>query len=246
MDLQKSVIPLCIFSDENTRTSYVSLPAKYYDGEKIMLKCDNSLSQMRMTTVYVVNPDIRPIPAGMVLLCVESAYNTSTDISVLYDDYSTTKNCTRFMAWLIPTPYTTPLYVLKTSNGIYLTFDSSDIVSETHILTLYILTDPADTSKIRLEGVRKNISFSDTNFLFGEIDNRIVPDPEGFPLEIYIPKFEKNLDNPLEPRFQPSLLDILKNRYTHRRRKLEFSNNIILIFFCIFVIIFFLYSLRKK
>jgi hypothetical protein len=134
-DKATAVVPVCLVSDEVVHTSFMSFPTKFRENDQTILRCENGRQ------FYVINPQIRPIPAGMVLLCVGLSGDTMIDVSMIYDEYNTSGNCLRFIAWLIPTPYTTPLYVKKTEQGVYASFNDSDYNGSLE-LTVFVLTDP--------------------------------------------------------------------------------------------------------
>jgi len=232
------IVPVCLSSDIVAHTSSMSFPTKIRENNNTILKCENNMQQF-----YVINPQIRPIPAGMVLLCVQLANDIIMNITMLYDQYNTSLNCLRLIGWLIPTPYTTPLYVKKTEQGVFVSFNNSDYDGEL-VSTMYVLTDPR--SKLpKLSGHKGknrhfNIVDNQPEFLFGSIDNRIVPEPGGMQLEHLIPFFEKNLDNPEGTRFQPSLLGILNNRYGKKK------TYIYVIMIVIFIVVVTIVILKMK
>jgi hypothetical protein len=248
---EPDVVPICLYIDKYSKTNFMSFPTKFRENGKTVLRCEEMMNN-EMIQFYVINPEIRPIPAAMVLICVQVANDVIMDVSVLYDEYNTTKNCIRLITWLIPTPYTTPLYVKKKEQNVYLSFDDEDYDGEL-VLTMYVLTDPRNNLK-HLAGHKKNSTdgFNIVNnipeFRFGTIDNRIVPEPGGITISKLIPLFEKNLSDPMGIRYQPSLLGILENRYGENpsSKKNEYILPLIIFTTIIFILVTTLVIFKMK
>ncbi len=162
-------------------------------------------------TFYVINPMVRPIPAGMSVLCLEteisnnkSFLNNISSYEILYDLYSS-KDCLKFIAWMVPTPNTTPLYIYRNNNHFTATLHKKPHIHHDRII--YVMTNKQD-GHYQIKGIDNDngISFP---FMFGSIDGRIIPRTVGLPLFKFLPLHEKNLENPFGKRKKPSILSLL-------------------------------------
>ena len=135
--------------------------------------------------IYVINPDVRPIPPGSILLCVKNGKNTTLSVKPMYDPFDITGNCTRFIAWVEPVPNSTKLYLYKNGGGILPSFSRREHLEE--LLTLYVLTGP----EIKGErvpgflGIQENFPVVNgvPQFRFTGYQGRCLPDPNGIPLD---------------------------------------------------------------
>ena len=173
---------------------------------------------------YALNPMVRPIPSYMSLICTAHASATpynAIGMSHQYDPFDTNPPnppgshptneaaCVNFIAWIEPTPYTTPLYVYKNRNGVFVSFErlggvaggrgdswrvqgasgsSSAPVGVGHaeISPIYVLTDKPMPETIFPNGDQskwfKRVD-GVPQFRFSSYQGRCVPDPEGVPLD---------------------------------------------------------------
>lgn len=235
MDTEDTIVPLCLYS--SPLSSYISFPAKVREGDKTVLRCDpafqpsyNSDKEF-ITTFYVINPDIHPIPSGMDLLCIQNASNSSTDIKQLYDPFNTEEKCIRFLAWLEPTPFTTPLYVYKSKNNMRLSFDSKPPTPDYKpalVPSIYVLIDPRMKDVYRVPAPRKPEVIGDKTsfaispegipvFTFSGYQERCIPDPNGRDLKECIVITDKDVLRLDRIGYDKGLLNYLQERYGKKR-----------------------------
>ena len=230
MDPEDSIVPMCLYS--SSTSSFIGYPTKVRLNGKTVVQCESagapsSNSNMKfITQFYVINPDIHPIPTSVDLICVENAFNASTNIKQLYDPFNIDEHCIRILAWMEPTPYTSPLYFMKNGNTMYISFDNTppnENYKPAEIPVLYVLTDPRqDFFKIsgprrpEITGPNKTFKITVNNvpyFTFSGYQGRCVPDPNGRYLGECMALVDKNILSLNKIGQENGILDYLENRY---------------------------------
>lgn len=250
----EGVVPMCLYKKTDTGESFIGLPNKIRKGDQTVFECEDRTDSELVRQFYVINPDMRPIPPGTELFCALNAPDDmycTTDIKIEYDPYNISEGCTRFIAWNDPAPYTTPLYLTKYGDTMWISFDKTPPSQNYKPLSfspIHVLTDPRDGLKT-LEGVDKprdksKDTFSVVNnipfFRFSDYHGRCVPDPKGVSsMGECVMKTIINGD----VQGQPTMLNYLNSRYgkyleKSRGLSFSFSKNGKSIYFLIFLVIF--------
>jgi hypothetical protein len=159
MDNKNFLIPFCIYykinpemnenegvGESTTYISHVGAPEMVVnnDGSDISFECMKTTfiysSWFEYATFYALNPQFRPIPKGMILLCAEwkrgDPYNTVNikhvidpfyvNVSVDFDS-----GCIYFYAYDRPVKGTVPLNLFMNSEGLFPTFENEPPKSRT-------------------------------------------------------------------------------------------------------------------
>jgi hypothetical protein len=156
------------------------------------------------STFYGIDPTLRPILPYTYVIVFEKdkVYNHYDVLSPLPE------GTIRFITWIEPVPYTTPLFIFQNADRAYVSFDEhppSDDYHQIEISPIYVLTK----KKLpRTVGSKNDQYFPDPpRFLFRVYMNRIIPDVNGIPMYL------------IEKRIKPySLRDILEREYARRQR----------------------------
>lgn len=128
----KDLIPMYLYTNTKTFGNYLSDENIETDDVELITK------------FYVINPKIRPIPPGTTLLCAkntEVVFSTES-IDNLYDPHNDSIDCNKFIAWLTPVPFTTPVYVYEKGMDILVTLDDSppgNEYVESNISPIYVI-----------------------------------------------------------------------------------------------------------
>jgi hypothetical protein len=139
---------------------------------------------------YGINPMYVPIPSYMRLICAlqsrtaEKDYNTES-VHTTYDPFHDQPNCVYFLSWTQPVPYSTPLHLYRSENGILPSFEKRDDLLSTGLTTLYVLTDEPMKTTIYADkkGWFKKWKDGTPDFRFKGYMGRCIPDPHGVSLE---------------------------------------------------------------
>lgn len=174
-----SVVPLYLSRSDigsRTDTDANSIPSNWKDT----------------ITLSVIDGDFRPIIPGLIL--VEVKRNESypfNDISIdqAYDPFDKDKDSVSFQTWKAPVPYSKPLYIYKTGNGIKLTLEKEDGV-EDPLSPLYVLAEK--------------------DYKFKMEQGRCFPNPSGYSFS----KCAEENTAFLHKLGQPTILNLLKSRET--------------------------------
>jgi hypothetical protein len=146
-----------------------------------------------ITTFYAINPNFKPIPTHVDLICAKSSQTETIDISVLYDPFNIDVYCTRFLAWLEVTPNSLPLYIYKSGDSLLITLSPTppENYSPHTIPVIYVIKDV---------------------FTFSNSYGRCVPDPESkLSIDECMVLYNKNI---LEQKDKyPDILSYIGDRY---------------------------------
>ena len=176
---------------------------------------------------YAINPMYTPIPSYTKLICVDES-NQGKDgfgigsIETVYDPFENRQECTYFITWTAPTPYTTPLYLYESSGSILPSFEIKKEMKEmkqSFLSPIYVLTDkpmkntifPADKKQKWFKGRKKKNG--QPEFRFKSYMGRCIPDPGGVKLEECTLEHDFDLVKPL------SLTDYLGEREKREERE---------------------------
>lgn len=244
--MEREVVPMCLYR-KGQYDSYISLPTKVRKNNQTVLECPPLPDMEPITIFYGLNPDIRPIPPGNVLMCVKNIpeENVTIDIEPIYDAFNIDEKCFRMMVWLDPVPHTTPIYVFKKGNSMHLslTNDAPEGYKALYFSPMYVLIDPRQEA-IRTKG-HKNQNYKDfkivdnqPEFLFSGYQGKCIPDPNGISLGECIVLNVKDIMNPNNK--EPTLINYLKTKYGNKidtKTILLFS----ILILCLFLFLFFVF-----
>jgi hypothetical protein len=239
--MEPAIVPYCLYR-KGQFDSYISLPVKSRENDKTVLKCPPLPDMQPITIFYAINPDIRPIPPGMALLCLKNIpeENVTIDVSPIYDIFNIDQKCYRMMVWLDPVPYTTSIYLSKKNNSMHISL-SKDIPAgyePLYFSPMYVLIDPRQEA-IRTKGHKgqnyKDFKIVDNqpNFLFSGYQGKCIPDPNGISLGECIVKYVKDIFDPNNK--EPTLINYLNSKYGN---KLDTKT---ILLFCILILCSFLF-----
>lgn len=209
------------------------------DGHFVCPAPDSAYSQTDV--FYALNPMIQPIPQYVHLvgfeLNDEHPYNIK-DVKVLYDPFNIDepKNMIVVLTWVEPVPYTTPLYLFRGSQGVYVSWDKEIPKGFTlmGLAPIYVLTK--ERKKTTVSATGKNDYFPPgipPHFTFTLKDGRCLPDPKGEELTECILDTETNFIRP------PSLLEKLgdvQKREEDKRVVITYTMSVILLFLLVGVL----------
>ena len=150
----EEIIQLYIYTDKFNNISYIGNSQKDFENKELIAK------------IYTINPEFSPIPFGTVLFC--ASYSETSEVNTLsveqiYDPFNSEKKCVKFIAWKEKVPYSTPLYIMTSENGVYMTFDDIILGKEFKKETIFVLTKPIYNGE----------------FLFSEQSGICIPDANG-------------------------------------------------------------------
>lgn len=132
------ILPFCVYHwvdhDQGVYLGYLGGPefAKNESGQ-VFLTCgdtqpsDNSYGRWKKAfTFYAINPALKPIPNGMSLFCAKRAqefpWNT-TEVKSVYDPFNIDNQCVYFIAYTMPVPFTTPLFLYRQEDSSFPSLD---------------------------------------------------------------------------------------------------------------------------
>lgn len=246
--MEPAIVPLCLYR-KSEYDSYISLPVKSFKNGKTIFECSALENMIPITIFYGINPDMRPIPPGAVLMCIKNIPEeyVTIDIQPIYDPFDIDEKCSRMMVWLDPVPHTTPLYISKNGDSMHisLTKEIPKEYTELNYSPIYVLLDPRIDAQ-RTKGFRgqtiKDFKIYDDKpvFLFSEYQGKCIPDPEGIPLGNCVVNNILNSDGN-----EPSLIDFLNKQY---KDKIDTKT---IFLFCILIIliiitIYLIYQRNRK
>jgi hypothetical protein len=201
------MLPLCLYTNTTLNNSLLTKTHTVQILENTFYDCKNIPNYTLITTFYVIDPDTTPKPLGCSLIGFKNG-----NIQQLYDPYDKDNDFLRFYAWLVPTPYTTPLHVYTYKNNVYISLkqEAPPLYTEDIISPIYVLMDPrANISKIQgITSLNFNIDKNIPKFKFMKYQGRCIPDPRGEDIEkcnIY----EKN-------NIRPSIITRLEKKYPRK------------------------------
>jgi hypothetical protein len=189
-----NVVEFCIYKRDD-KSSYI-------DRCNVPFSTNTTL----VSQFYAIDPNVRPIPPGLQLLCFKSNTNPTKEENIvqsIYDpfDIDENKNCTKLITWMEPAPYTTPLYIGQYGSNGYIGFETVTApFKELYFSPIYVLTDPRLGKKQIDAHTDFSISKDYPVFNFIEYQGRCVPNPNGTTLSQCIKKIKT----------QPTLLDMLR------------------------------------
>jgi hypothetical protein len=191
MDSENAIIPFCLYS--NDKNSYIGLPEKINNNQ---FNCPLHENMKLVTVFYGINPDVKPNPTHATLLCIKNANKETIDITSLYDPFNRDIKCTRFLAWLDPTPGTIELFISKNGDNMYISPNKNlpQGYVPHEIPSIYVLPS-------------QKVTFSNS---YG----KCVPDPSSkLTLGECIVLYNKNITRPEYIGKYPNILTYLKIRY---------------------------------
>lgn len=155
--VESKIIPLYLYN-QNGRSKFSYAPI--------------SDSASLASIFYVIDPEITPLPYGTELFCVEQD-DFVRDVSEMYDPFNRDRKCLRFLGWNDPAPYTTPVFLYKKLDGVFIS--ETPLVGEEELVF-----SPIHLLKLRSNGslrdLKKPLGFS--NYI-----GRCLPDPNGTSIE---------------------------------------------------------------
>ena len=207
------IIPVCIYHREGGTQGYIGTPGVKKGQEKLI--CTSPATAYEGWHIagnfYGINPMFVPLPSYMRLICAlqsgtgERNYNTEK-VYTTYDPFNDQANCVYFLTWTLPVPYSTPLYMYNSGNGILPSFKKRPDLEKTGLTTLFVLTDEPMERTI-FPGKKnwfKKKKDGTPDFLFKSYMGRCIPDPDGIPLVKCTLTHDLKLKNP------QSLLDTFR------------------------------------
>jgi len=172
----EGIIQLPLFRNKKTGGSYLGKPAIENDPELEF-----------QYFIYVISPDFRPVPYGTEMFLVKTTEKSISSIQEFYDPFNQDEPGMKFLAWNDPAPFTTPLYIYKRGNVIFLSIEK---LGEPEVLfsPIHILTDPklGFFRTIPVEKKGEEFKFgvgTDFGFRFSGYKGRCLPDPGGESLQ---------------------------------------------------------------
>lgn len=131
------------------------------DGESILSY--TKITEAPTATFYVIDPEIKPLPYGSELFCVEQdSTGIVKNVSEMYDPFNRDRKCLRFLAWNDPAPYTVQVFLYIRPTGVFITTEPTQGERELVFSPIHLCT--------------KDLPFSNYN-------GRCLPDPEGTSIE---------------------------------------------------------------
>lgn len=102
----------------------------------------------RAGVFYALRPSYRPIPSGMKLFCVNTVNGfpyDSKNLKTIYDPFNNKKNCEDFITYNQPVPNTERLYIHKTGDHIFPSFDKDPPTknpnwTQTNLSPIFVMT----------------------------------------------------------------------------------------------------------
>lgn len=224
------IIPFCIYN-RNSKSLIVN---RLSSTIPCFQPCDGSYFYDKF---YAINPLYIPIPFGTQLLCAKKGISSvgtleTVSIDIVYDPFDTDeKNCVFFITWMTPVPYTTPLFVYSSNNGVLLSFEEQPI---TLLKTLYVLTNHPRKTTIKSytkdsnEWFKINKKTNTPLFRFKNYMGRCIPEPSGIELE------KCTLLNDIYHNKEKTILEMVNT---------EEDSNLIYIYLSIAIVIIIFYNL---
>jgi hypothetical protein len=221
-----SIIPLYLYSN--------SLLTPY----RQTLSNQNLPNEQNEKVLYVINPDIRPIPIGMDTFCITNVLGKTKSISLVYDVFDIDQNCIRFLAWLENVPNTIKNNVYNKEGELYITNQTLNLPLVTSFQSLI---DP------------------EQKFVYYEESGFCVPETPGLPLQTSLSLrdclilYNKNIlalnQDPTYITNQHTILQYLEDRYGKnseysKTNKKNIRNLLIIVI--IFLIIFIIYKWKTQ
>lgn len=207
-----SLVSLCLYKNENG-TSYIGLPQKHREGDKDVYSCRLREDSLLIGMFYIINPDIRPIPPGMDLLCIkntETSIPETVGIEPIYDPFNIDNQCTRMIAWMEPVPYGKPLYIYKKGSSVSISFEKEEL-EQLSFSPIYVL---------------------EKEYGFKGVQGRCMPDPNGDSLYDCIMYTVKDILG-TKPLKQPTLLSYLDNQEEKQKGHVYWVVIVCVVFLCI-------------
>jgi hypothetical protein len=120
------ILPFCVYHwvdpDQGVYLGYLGGPEfATNESGQVFLTCGDTPPSSnpygrwkKAFTFYAINPALKPIPFGMSLFCAkrsqEFPWNT-TEVKSVYDQFNIDNQCVYFIAYTMPVPFTTPLFL---------------------------------------------------------------------------------------------------------------------------------------
>lgn len=234
MNESDSIVPLCLYKNEQGG-SYLTIPS-LENGQYV---CQSISGLDLVVQFYGVNPDFRPIPAGVDLLCANNSGYRTVNVTQIYDPYNLDEGCVRFMAWLEPVPYATPIYVSKGKTGTLFGLGRSSEQQNSLDISLEKPSDDVDYFSLYVL-LQKDFP---NGFRFSNYQGRCLPDPNGKTLAECSVVHGKNLKDPYSQNNNPTLLDYL-GKTNSQPIKFNFTFLTIAVFLVTTILLFVI--VRKK
>uniref|UniRef100_A0A6C0EL88 Uncharacterized protein n=1 Tax=viral metagenome TaxID=1070528 RepID=A0A6C0EL88_9ZZZZ len=230
--MDKDIVPLCLYLNDQTKSSYIGFPAKKHTKDGIKFSCQPIPDARLVAQFYVVNPDITTRPPGMDLFCARDSPDSqlaTVDLSIVYDPFHYQKDCIRFYAWVEPVPHATPLHVWKSGSLMYFSFGKEDPgkgFTEVDFSPIYVLIDPRIKDADRIKGFKGRegkegqgafeIKNNYPQFKFSGYQGRCIPDPNGMSVGDCTVLYGKNILFPQYRNQEPTLRNYIDQLYNKR------------------------------
>jgi len=233
------MVMMCIYHRNNQ--SYISLPV-IQPGKEIVCESPGG-GWTAVEQFYAVNPMFIPIPSYFRLICAKRSMSAEKNYMTLsvtsnYDPYNLDSDCVYFLTWTQPTPYTTPLYIYESGDGILVSFEKKENMTQSFLSPLFVLTAEPKNKTIFPGDSKKWFKMDNgvPQFRFINDSGRCIPDPDGGTLE------QCAVSNKIMKQRPMSLLDILESE--NKKKKggnvlgvfQNINTVIITIILCLFII----------
>jgi hypothetical protein len=219
------------FQSKNTYTDLISVSRTILikDGNKRPeCKLHKDMSSYNYNgSFYAINPMMRPIPVGTILICIKVSiafpYN-SISISVVSDMYKLYNDCVYMIVWGQRVPYTVPFYIYTNGSSMHLSYinDPPGEKWEEDLLSpIYVLPDIAnkDNNPVfnqissNVERDFKIDKYRNPIYTFKPNQGRCIPSPSGYTLEKCEILSNPTVTDPLskDDNSTPNLLNIINS-----------------------------------
>ena len=98
------------------------------------------------------------------------------DIVHAYDPLNIIKNMLYMIAWTVPVPYTTPIYVYINGENLYLSLKKLDLQLHNDLPMIFVLTNPNDNYNTIFGKNEFKIEHGKPRFTFSRDFGRCIPD----------------------------------------------------------------------
>ena len=250
MDTENSIIPLCLYS--NNQFSHITLPQKTRENDFTVYKCPPRTEMNFIMLFYVINPDLKPKPTYTDLIGIKNISGETISISSVYDPFNIDdKISIRCLVWLETTPNTTPLYITTNGSNLYVS-PYPNQPNETYIPykipIIHVLTNndtnfpktPSSFGKFKKENGTPLFTFSNS---YG----KCIPNPySNLTIGQCMVLYNKNISTPEYIGKYPNILTYLENTYGSNKRNFSKISIIGIVLLCIVLLSILSLFWRKK
>jgi len=165
-----------------------------------------------VNSFMAVNIEFRPIPPLMVAICCNENPNfpfNTTNMRIMYDPFTYSECKLRFITFITPQTYTSPLYLFGNTKRMIITFNKEKIVElPTSILSpISVLTEYEMSNTVKYQG-----DWFKGEFKFKNDFGRCIPDANGVKLTSCVAEIYNNKTKPF------SLLDYIDHKTKKEKR----------------------------